>query len=128
MAGPFVGAQEHVVGDHVQFLLILALHVLGAGGAEHPDQRAVVDQIGNHLAGSDDVIEQGGEITGGVLDVTLFLDDELGDRDATVVHGETSILLLLATGPCPKGREVYQQTLIDAKMEEKSRIYAELQR
>jgi hypothetical protein len=54
-----------------------------------PHQGTLVDRVGNHLDGGDQVIEQGGKVAGGAGDVALLLDDELGERGAGV-HGASS--------------------------------------
>jgi hypothetical protein len=77
VAGPFVGAEHDVVGDHVQLLLGLALDVLAVQGAHDAHQGTLVDRVGNHLDGGDQVVEQGGKVAGGAGDVALLLDDEL---------------------------------------------------
>jgi hypothetical protein len=43
VAAPFVGLDQHFVGDDVQLLLDLALHVLALGRAQHAAERALVD-------------------------------------------------------------------------------------
>ncbi len=84
MAAPFGGFDEHLVGDDVQLLLRLALHVLAARAAQHADQRALVDVVRDLLAGHDHIADQAGEIAARLSrDRALFFDDEL---DQTLAH------------------------------------------
>jgi len=58
VAAPLVGADHDVVGDDVELLLRFALHVLGIQRAHDAQQCALVDDVGNRLAGNDDVVQQ----------------------------------------------------------------------
>ncbi|PRD38308.1 UNVERIFIED_CONTAM: hypothetical protein NCL1_03594 [Trichonephila clavipes] len=73
VAAAAVHVEQDVVGDHVQLLLVLALHVGAAGGAEHAGQRALADGgadaaagIGGDFQGLDQV---GGQAAVGALRV-----------------------------------------------------------
>jgi hypothetical protein len=83
MAAPAQRIQHDVIGDDVQLLLRFTLDVLAAGTAQHTDQRALVDLMGDLLARGHDVAQQAGEVTGGAGDGALFFDDEL---DHTLAH------------------------------------------
>ena len=82
---PFVRLDENLIGEDVQLFLGLALNILAPGAAQDPHQGAMVDHVRDDLAGGNDIVEQGGEIPRGTRDVTLLLNDELGDS-GTVVH------------------------------------------
>jgi hypothetical protein len=49
-ATPFVGAQEQVIGDQIEFLLRLPLDVGRRSGPEHIAERPVRHPLGNRLA------------------------------------------------------------------------------
>ena len=85
VAAPFVGLEQDLVGDHVELLLDLALHVLGLGAAEHAREPALADGDGDGLAGPCDHLDEKPEVGGDELLGALFLDQELGERDAS--HG-----------------------------------------
>src|SRR3569623_767897 len=82
VARPVGGFDHHIIGDHVELLLILALHVLGAGTTQHARERALVHGVRDHFGGGDDIVEQQSELAGGAGDAALLFDDELGDGDA----------------------------------------------
>lgn len=92
MTRPLVGLEEHLVGHHIQLLLGLSLDVLRVRAPQHAREGPMIDEVGNDLAGGDDVVEQGGEVPGGALDAALLFDNELGDGRSAVVH--------LVTLPC----------------------------
>ena len=40
MPAPFVGFEQHLIGDDVEFFLHFALHIVAARTAQNPGQRA----------------------------------------------------------------------------------------
>ena len=62
VAAPFVGLEQDLVGEHVELLLHLALHVLGAGAAQAVGERALVDARADRLAGAGDGLEQQAQV------------------------------------------------------------------
>ena len=50
VAAPFVGLDQHFVGDDVQFFLHLALHVLTVRRSQHAAQCALVDGLADAFA------------------------------------------------------------------------------
>ncbi|MDR6139644.1 hypothetical protein QE438_002948 [Pseudoxanthomonas sp. SORGH_AS 997] len=80
VAAPGVGFQQDVVADHVQLLLRLALHVAGAGLAQHAAQRALAHRHRDAGAGAHDdgnQLAQFGADTAGAL----FFDQVAGQGD-----------------------------------------------
>jgi hypothetical protein len=65
VAAPFVGLDQHLVGDDVELLLDLALHVLALGAAQHAAQRALVDGVADALAGARDHFQQQAQLRRG---------------------------------------------------------------
>mmetsp|Transcript_5490 Transcript_5490/g.21653 ORF Transcript_5490/g.21653 Transcript_5490/m.21653 type:complete len:407 (+) Transcript_5490:72-1292(+) len=61
---------EHLVGDHVELLLVLALHVLLALEAGEVGDASALHEVGNLLAGGADGRQHGGEL---VVDAALAL-------------------------------------------------------
>ena len=74
VAAPDVGLHEDFVGEHVELLLRLALHVVGAGAAQPVGERAFVDAGADRLAGARDGLEQQPQV--GVDHVLLLASDE----------------------------------------------------
>lgn len=91
VAAPFVGLDEHLVGDDVQLLLDLALHVLALGRAEHAAQRTLVDGLANALARTGHHFEQQAQLARNEAVGALLLDEVAGEGN----------LLLLSHGMCP---------------------------
>jgi hypothetical protein len=84
MSAPGVGLEQHVVGDHVELLLRLALdvHALSSWGAhipEHAAQCALADRDRDCLAGAGDDLDQQAQVR---IDAAgaLFLDEESCQR------------------------------------------------
>jgi hypothetical protein len=100
---PFAGAQEHVVGQHVQGLLLLALHIAGAGAAEHIGQRPVGHLAGDGLAGERHVGDERVEFAGGIGVAASLLDEELGEG-GTSSGGHVGLLVVLVNR-CGAGLE-----------------------
>ena len=80
VAAPFAGAHEDLVAQHVQRLLFLALHVAGAGAAQHAGQRAEGHLARDGLAGQRHVGDQRVQVAGGAGVPAAFLDEELRQR------------------------------------------------
>ena len=72
---------DDLVGEHVELLLHLALHVLVVGGAEDVGEPRAADLVGDHLGGERQVVQDARELTRRFRVVALFLDDETLDRD-----------------------------------------------
>jgi hypothetical protein len=85
VAAPFVGLDQHLVGDDVQLLLHLALHVLAAGRAQHAAQGALVDGLADALAGAGHHFEQQAQLARDVAVDALLLDQVAGEADALVM-------------------------------------------
>jgi hypothetical protein len=78
---------ERLIGEDVEFLLLLALHVDGAHGAEDVDQAGPPGGGGDDLGSQRNVIEQVGEFPGRLRVLLLLVDDEPFDgRDRGVPH------------------------------------------
>ena len=99
VAAPVVGADEHVVADHVQLLLRFALHVdAGAAGnsvvvAQHAAEFTKGHRAGNGFAGQRHVQNQGVEVAAGTGEAPALLDQELGQRGAFGQrHGGLSVV------------------------------------
>ena len=76
------------MGKHVQLLLLLALHVLGAGIAQNlVHQTGTVDVAVDDLGRQTDGRQNATEIAAGVRVLGLLLDDEL----AQTFHGSLLI-------------------------------------
>jgi hypothetical protein len=65
IAAVLAGAQENVVGHHVQIHLGFALHIHLAGGAMRAGQGAAADDEADALTGEAHMIEQRGEVADG---------------------------------------------------------------
>ena len=82
VTAPLVGLEQDFVGDHVELLLRLALHVVGTGLAEHARERALGDIHTDRLAGAGHDLEQQTQI-GGDAPGALLLDEKLSKGDTT---------------------------------------------
>jgi len=78
--------QHGLVGQHIQLLLNLALHVGRFQRAEIAAQRALGDHPGDGLDSRRDVDQQGSKIVLVGLVAQLF-NDELGECGASELHG-----------------------------------------
>ena len=88
LAAPVRGAQEDLVGEHVELLLFLALHVGAAVAAEHVGERAVGDRARDRLAGLGDLQDEGVELAGGLGVAAAVFDQVFGERAAVEAeHG-----------------------------------------
>ena len=87
MAAPFVGVEQDLVGQHVELLLRLALHVVAARFAEHAAQAALADGNGNGLAGTGDDLDQELEIAGDGALCALFFGQIASQR--ALCHGNS---------------------------------------
>ena len=77
VAAPLVGLQQDLVGDDVELLLRLALHVVGAGLAEHAGERALGNVDADRLHRARDDFDQQAQL-GVDAPGALLLDQELG--------------------------------------------------
>src|SRR6185437_1183605 len=57
------GLDDHVVGEHVQLLLNLALYIMVFGGTDYVRQAGHADLVGDHLGRERDVVQQPGQLT-----------------------------------------------------------------
>ena len=80
--GVFQAILDRLVRQHVQLLLLLALHVLGALLPQDVDQPGSPDRRGDDLGRQRDVVQQIGQLPGG-LGVLVFLieNEPLDGRD-----------------------------------------------
>ena len=72
---------DDLVRDDVELLLGLALHVLRAGGAEDVGQPGAADLVRDHLRRHREIVQDAGQLAGGLRMAALLLDDEALDRD-----------------------------------------------
>ncbi len=73
VAAPFVGFNQHFVGDDVQFFLDFALDVFTFRGTQHTAQRAFVDGQADALAGTGHHFQQQAQLRwNGTVDALLF--------------------------------------------------------
>ncbi|MNT86846.1 hypothetical protein D3C72_2271850 [compost metagenome] len=72
MAAPLVGLEEDFVGQHVELLLHLALHVLAAGAAQHATQRALGHRMADLLAGARHHLDEEAQVGRSVVAASLF--------------------------------------------------------
>lgn len=89
VAAPFVGLDQHLVGDDVQLLLDFALHVLAAGRAQHVADGALVDGLADALAGAGHDFQQQAQLAGDEAVHALLLDQVAGQADV-FLHGFNS--------------------------------------
>ena len=81
-AGVLQAVLDRLVGEHVELLLLLALHVLGALLAQDVDQAGPPDGRGDDLGRQGDVVEQIGQLPRGLGVAVLLVEDEaLDGRD-----------------------------------------------
>jgi hypothetical protein len=86
-AAPFVGAQEKVVRDQVEFLLRLALDIGRRRRPEHTAERTVGNPLGDRPAGERNVENKGVQFPGRARMAATLLDQELGERRTVGEHG-----------------------------------------
>jgi hypothetical protein len=88
VAAPGVGFEQDLVAQHVELLLRLALHVAGAGVAQHATERALADRDRDDLqARATTSIKQaqvGADAAG-----ALFLDQVAGQGDGRTSTART---------------------------------------
>ncbi|MNY12923.1 hypothetical protein D3C86_1460290 [compost metagenome] len=94
VAAPLVGVEQHFIGDDVQLLLGLALHIAGAGRAEHAREGALAHGVGNGLAGARHHLDQQPELRLDRVVLALLLDQIAGEADACHV-GSPSMAAIL---------------------------------
>ena len=89
IAAPFIGVEQDLVGDHVELLLDLALHVLAAEAAEHAAELALVHRMADRLAGARHDLDQQAQLRRQVAALPLLLDEETAQGDAAGrAHGK----------------------------------------
>ncbi|MNT76252.1 hypothetical protein D3C72_2152360 [compost metagenome] len=96
MAAPGVGLEQDLIADDIELLLRFALHVAGAGLAEHATEGALADGDGDAGAGAGDDRDQLAQVGVDAAGV-LLLDQEAGQRGtghgrAGLGNGETPIV------------------------------------
>ncbi len=74
-------AQQDVVGDHIELLLLFALHVLVADRAEHIIQPRAAHMRCNHLGGDRQRRQDPGKLAAGLGIARLLLQDVSLQRD-----------------------------------------------
>jgi hypothetical protein len=89
VAAPFVGFDQHIVGNDVEFFLHLALHVLAARRAQHIAQGAFVDGLADALASACHHFEQQTQLRRNMAFGALLFNQVAGEGDV-VCHGEGS--------------------------------------
>ena len=82
VAAPLVRLEQDFVGDHIQLLLHLALHVLAAGLPERIGQSALAHRVADRLDCARDHLDQKAQLGADALAVALLLDQELAEGDA----------------------------------------------
>ena len=85
VAAVLVGFEQDFVGDHIQLLLGFALHVAGAGRAEHAGKGPLVDAVRDRLAGAGHDFEQQTQLGRDGVVLALLFDQVAGEVDA--LHG-----------------------------------------
>jgi hypothetical protein len=113
VAAPFVGFDQHFVGDDVELFLDFALHVLALGAAQHAAQRAFVDGVADALAGARHHFQQQAQLPGDEAVHALLFDQVAGEADfvchenspySASARVTTSRTSLLRSGRRPRGR------------------------
>ncbi len=84
VAAPGVGFEQDLVGEHVELLLRLALHVATAGFAEDTAEVAFADRDRDGLAGTRDDFDEQTQVGIDVLMSALFLDEEARQGNRSV--------------------------------------------
>jgi hypothetical protein len=77
LAAPLVRLHQHLVGDHVELLLRLALDVLRADDVADARERALPHRVADHLARAGDHLEQEPELRRDRAGAALLLDQVL---------------------------------------------------
>jgi hypothetical protein len=70
-----------LVGEHVEFLLDLPLHILRIERAEDIDETCTPHFVGDQLGGEGDIVEDAGQLSGGLGKEAFLFDDEPVDGD-----------------------------------------------
>jgi hypothetical protein len=89
VTAPFVGFEQHFVGDDVQFLLHFALHVFALGTAQHTTQSAFVHGVADAFASARHHFKQQTQVGRDVAFVALLLDQITGEGN--FAHGVSLI-------------------------------------
>ena len=74
------------MGEAVELLHLLAVHVLAAGVAQDVHQPGADHLAVDHLGRERDIGEQGGELPGRVGVVAALLQEELGQGEGAMGH------------------------------------------
>ncbi len=72
---------DDLVRNHVELLLHLTLHVDVGCGSQDVGQAGASHLVGDHLPGKRHVVQDAGELPGGLGMLALLVDDEAFDRD-----------------------------------------------
>ena len=90
VTAPFVGLDQHLVGDDVELLLHLALHVLATSHTQDAGQVALAHGLADALASPRHHLEQQTQLGGDVAVFALLFDEVAGEGDA-LAHGGLSV-------------------------------------
>ena len=94
---PAERAQQDVVGDHVELLLLFALHVLVADRAEHVLEARAAHLRGDHLRGDRQRRQDPGQLAAGFGIARLLLQDvRLQGDDVGGAGGAAAVLSIMA--------------------------------
>src|SRR5580698_2039852 len=94
-ATPFAAAQHHVIRQHIELLLSLALHVLAADVTKVAAERSFGCHGRDRLDGRGHIHQQGAQIRR-ALDAAQLLDQKFRERRAAQMHGQTPVKTRLA--------------------------------
>ena len=74
VAAPFIGLEQHFVGNDVEFFLRFALHVVAAGVAVDAGQRTLADGVADRFAGAGDDFDEQSQFCGNNAFFALLFD------------------------------------------------------
>ncbi|CAO3308207.1 conserved hypothetical protein [Pseudomonas sp. P14-2025] len=90
-ATPLNRINQHFIGENIQFLLNLALHIFAVSRAQYTDQVALIGTVANPLAGYGDETEQRAERSIHCRPATLRLTEKLIKTNTFLHDGFTLI-------------------------------------
>ena len=82
MPAPFIRLQQQLIGDDVELLLHLALHILAVEAAQHLAQRALRHRMADRLARARHRLDQQAQFGGQGIGMSLLFDEKPGQRGA----------------------------------------------
>src|SRR5690606_33798283 len=88
VAAPFIGLEEDLVGEHVQFFLHFALNVFALQASQYAAERAFADMMADCLAGARHNFDEQAHVCRQGAIGALVLDQELSEGLA--FHAEIS--------------------------------------